>query len=607
MVHASPADSSAPCVQCVTERLVPNVVCYGTEKGANVRAASSRHVYDYFICLSFQAISQFLETMSMMKNAPGLKSMVKEGSRHFSGIEEVVFRNIEACGELGQTLSSAFGPNGLNKMVINHLEKLLVTNDAACILGQLEIQHPAAKMLMMASQMQESEVGDGTNLVLMLASALLNGAEELLRMGIKPVEVAEGYELALKKALSILPELTVYEVKDYKNEVDVKKAIRAALMSKQLGHEDFLAELVTKACISILPEETTFNVDNVRVCKILGSGVTQSSVIQGMVFKRAVEGDVTKQSFAKVVVYTCAFDSMQTETKGTVLIKTAEELQEFSKGEENLLEAQVKAIADTGCKVVVSGGKVGELALHYLNKYGLMVVRLPSKFDVRRVCKIVNATPLPKMCTPTQEDLGLCDLVYVDEIGDTTVVIFRQEAQESRISTVIIRGSTDNYMDDLERAVDDGVNNFKALLRDGRLVAGAGAFEAELARRVQAYGGTLPGMEQYAVKAFADALECVPKALCENSGVKHMDVLTKMQASHHEGKTYIGFDIDGDNDKGYTIDAVQEQIFDLLLTKQWALRYAVDAAVTVLKVDQMIMAKQAGGPKPKENKDWDED
>ncbi|XP_022687930.1 T-complex protein 1 subunit theta-like [Varroa jacobsoni] len=545
--------------------------------------------------------------MSAMKNAPGLKSMLKEGAQHFSGLEEAVLRNIEACGELGQTLSSAFGPNGLNKMVINHIEKLFVTNDAACILKELEVQHPAAKMLVMASQMQESEVGDGTNQVLMIASALLSGADELLRMGIKPVEVAEGYELALKKALSILPELTVSEVKDYRNQAEVKKAIRAAIMSKQLGHEDFLVDLVAKACISILPEETAFNVDNVRVCKILGSGITQSSVIQGMVFKRTVEGDVTKQGSAKVVVYTCPFDSMQTETKGTVLIKTAQELQDFSKGEEDMLEAQVKAISDTGCKVVVTGGKVGELALHYLNKYDLMVVRLPSKFDVRRVCKIVNATPLPKMCTPTQEDLGLCDLVYVDEIGDTPVVVFRQEGQESRISSVIIRGSTDNYMDDVERAIDDGVNNFKALSRDGRLLAGAGAFEVELARRIQAYGDTLPGLEQYAVKKFAEALECVPKALCENSGVKHMDVLTKMQAAHHEGKTNTGFNIDGDYDKGYLIDAVEAGIFDLLLTKQWALKYAVDAAATVLKVDEMIMAKPAGGPKPKENKDWDED
>lgn len=533
--------------------------------------------------------------------------MMKEGSRHFSGVDEVVLRNISTCGELGQTLTSAFGPNGLNKIIINHIEKSFVTNDAACILGQLEIQHPAAKMLLMASQMQEAEVGDGTNQVLMLAAALLNGAEDLIKMGLKPVEIADGYDLALKKALEILPELSVGEVKDLKDHNEVKKAIRAALMSKQYGQEDVLAELVAKACISITPEQTTFNVDNIRVCKILGLGVSKSLVLPGMVFKRVVEGDVTKQQNAKVVVFTCPFDSMQTETKGTVLIKTAQELQDFSKGEEGMLEEQVKAIADTGARVMVTGGKVGELALHYLDKYNIMVVRLPSKFDVRRVCKIVNATPLPKMCVPTQEDLGMCDSVYIDEIGGTPVVIFRQEGRQSRVATVVLRGSTDGYLDDMERCIDDGVNNFKALTRDTRLVAGAGAFEIELARRIQAYGETLPGMEQYAVKKFAEALECVPKALCENSGVKHMDIITQLYAAHHEGNANIGIDIDGDMDSGYLVDAVKKDIFDLFLTKQWALKYAVDAATTVLKVDQMIWAKMAGGPKPKENKNWDED
>ena len=168
-----------------------------------------------------------------------------------------------------------------------------------------------------------------------------------------------------------------------------------------------------------------------------------------------------------VAIYTCPVDANQTETKGTVLIKTAAELTEFSRGEECLLESQIKAIADTGVKVVVSGGKIGDLALHYLNKYKLMAVRLTSKWDVRRLCKAVGATPLPKLTPPTQEELGLVDRAYVDELGDTSVVVFRmhETAKDSAISTVVVRGATDNYMDDIERAVDDGVNTFKGLCR----------------------------------------------------------------------------------------------------------------------------------------------
>lgn len=201
----------------------------------------------------------------------------------------------------------------------------------------------------------------------------------------------------MNKALEILSTLVVHDVKDVRNEEQVKKGIRTSVMSKQYGNENLLASLITQACISILPEKTTFNVDNVRVCKILGGGLNNSQVVQGMVFKRQVEGEVVKKTNAKIVVYTCPVDISQTETKGTVLIKTADELLKFSRGEESLLETQIKAIADSGADVIVSGGKFGNMALHYMNKYNLMAVRIPSKFDLRRLCKTVGATAHTKL------------------------------------------------------------------------------------------------------------------------------------------------------------------------------------------------------------------
>ncbi|XP_023241990.1 T-complex protein 1 subunit theta-like [Centruroides sculpturatus] len=537
--------------------------------------------------------------------APGISQMLKEGAKHFRGLDEAVYRNIEACTQLAQTVKSAYGPNGLNKMVINHLEKLFVTNDAATIIKELEIQHPAARLLVLASQMQEQEVGDGTNFVIIFAGALLEQAEELIRMGLTPVEIHEGYELACKKALEILPSLTCFEIKDYRNEKDVFKGIKTSVMSKQYGNEIFLSKLISQACISILPEKTTFNVDNVRVCKILGSGLHKSEVCQGMVFKRQVEGDITKVAEAKVAVYTYPVDAMQTETKGTVLIKSADELMNFSRGEESMLEQQIKSIADSGANVVVSGGKIGDMALHFLNKYGMMGVRLPSKFDVRRLCKTVGATALPRLIAPTPEELGYCDKVYLDEIGETPVVIFKQESKESRISTIVIRGSTDNLMDDIERAIDDGVNTFKAITKDGRLIPGGGASEIELAKQITSYGEQLPGLEQYAVKKFAEALESLPRALAENSGVKPTEVISNLYADHQEGKVNVGFDAEVE---GTSVKDVSENILDLYLTKYWAIKYATNAACTILKVDQIIMAKPAGGPKPKsDGGDWDQD
>ncbi|XP_068699000.1 T-complex protein 1 subunit theta-like [Montipora capricornis] len=531
--------------------------------------------------------------------------MLKEGAKHYSGLDEAVFRNITACRHLTQITRSSLGPNGMNKMVVNHLEKLFVTNDAATIIKELEVQHPAAKMLVLASQMQEQEIGDGTNFVLVFAGALLDAAEELLRMGLSPPEVIEGYEKACKKALDTLPDLTCSSLKDLRDSDEVAKALKTAIGSKQYGNEDFLSELITKACVSILPEKTPFNVDNVRVAKILGAGIHSSEVIQGMVFKREVEGDVKSLRDAKIVAFSCPLDSLATETKGTVLIRNAEELKSFSKGEEEQLEKQIKSIVDAGVNCIVTGGKVAEMALHFCNKFNILVVRLNSKFDLRRLCRSVGATILPKFTTPTSEEIGRCDEIKVSEIGGTSVTIFKQEREETAVSTIVIRGSTENIMDDIERAVDDGVNTFKALTRDDRFVPGAGATEIELAKLISTYGETCAGLEQYAIQKFAESLEVIPRTLAENAGVKATELISKLYAAHQGGDKNAGFDNEG---SGAAVkDAVKAGILDLYIVKYWALKFATDAAVTVLRVDQIIMSKPAGGPKPKDNPNWDED
>lgn len=526
--------------------------------------------------------------------APGFAQMLKDGAKHFSGLEEAVYRNIQACKELAQTTRTAYGPNGMNKMVINRLEKLFVTNDAATILRELEVQHPAAKMIVMASHMQEQEVGDGTNFVLVFAGALLELAEELLRIGLSVSEVISGYEIACKKAHEILPELVCCSAKNLRDVDEVSSLLRTSIMSKQYGSETFLAKLIAQACVSIFPDSGNFNVDNIRVCKILGSGIYSSSVLHGMVFKKETEGDVTSVKDAKIAVYSCPFDGMITETKGTVLIKTAEELMNFSKGEENLMDAQVKAIAGTGANVIVTGGKVADIALHYANKYNIMLVRLNSKWDLRRLCKTVGATALPKLTPPVQEEMGHCDSVYLSEVGDTQVVVFKHEKEDGAISTIVLRGSTDNLMDDIERAVDDGVNTFKVLTRDKRLVPGGGATEIELAKQITSYGETCPGLEQYAIKKFAEAFEAIPRALAENSGVKANEVISKLYSVHQEGNKNVGLDIEAEVPA--VKDMLEASILDTYLGKYWAIKLATNAAVTVLRVDQIIMAKPAGGP-----------
>jgi len=535
--------------------------------------------------------------------APGFASMMKDGARFFSGLEEAVIRNIGACKEFSETVQTCYGPNGMNKMVINHLDKLFVTNDCATIIRELEVEHPAAKMLILGSQMQENEIGDGTNYVIIIAGQLLKEAESLIRMGLTPTEVADGFERALDKALEILDtaEMCCREIKDVRSIPEVMDPLRTAVASKQYGNEDFLADLIAKACVATMmdkSEKTSFNVDNVRVCKILGGSLYSSDIIQGMVFRRSVESNVTKKENCKVAIFTCPVDAIQTETKGTVLIKTAEELTNFSRGEETQLEEQIKAIADSGAGVVVSGGKIGDMALHFINKYGMMAVRLTSKWDVRRLARATGATALPRMTAPTVEELGMADKVYIDELGETEIVVFRVGGDESKLATIVVRGSTENYIDDIERAIDDGVNVYKGLCKDGRLVAGGGATEIELARQMAAWGETHPGLEQYSIGKFAQALEVIPRVLAENSGVKPKEIISKLYAAHSEGKRTMGFDIEGES--GDIKECDEAKVLDLLVGKKWALKYATNAACTVLRVDQIIMAKRAGGPKPRD-------
>jgi len=537
--------------------------------------------------------------------APGIQQMLKEGTKNFQGLEEAVFRNIKACNELSATLSTTFGPYGMSKMVINHIEKLYVTNDAATILKELEVIHPAAKMLVLATEMCEQECGDGTNFVLIFAGALLKHAEELLRNGLKETDIIDGYEQACKKAIEILPGLVCSRVEELRNVDEVAAALKTSIGSKQYGHEDFLSSLIAKACVNILPAESLrFNVDNIRVSKIPGSDVLSSSIVNGMLFQRSCESNVQNVKNASIAVFTCPFDMLATETKGTVLLKNAKELKDFSKGEENLMEAHVKAIADSGVNVVVSGGKVSDLALHFANKYNLMVVRLTSKWDVRRLCRTVGATALPKVTVPTQEETGHCSVVRQDEVGNRSVVVFEHTDKGGKVCTVALRAATDNVLDDLERAVDDGVNNYKVYTKDARLLAGAGACEIELSKRIKEFGEQCPGLEQYAIEKFAKSLECVPRCLAENAGLNPTDVVTTLNALHQdEDKQYWGVDVE----TGKAINAKQCGILDSYLVKYWALRLATNAACTILQVDQIIVAKRAGGPKPpKQNGDWDD-
>ncbi|KAK1580483.1 T-complex protein 1 [Colletotrichum navitas] len=541
-------------------------------------------------------------------NAPNA-NLFKQGYNNYDSEDGAVLRNIDACRAISSTVQTSLGPYGRNKIVINHLQKMILTSDAATILRELDVVHPAAKLLVMASQQQEAEMGDATNLVIVLAGELLKKAEDLLRMGLKTADIVTGYERAQKFALETLDELSVDKVEDIRSQEELSKAIRTVVASKQNGSEDFLSDLVAEAVLAVLPKNPAgFNVDNIRVVKIMGGALEQSRVVKGMVFPKEPDGSVKKAQRAKVGVFSCPIDNSQTETKGTVLLHNAKEMMDFTKGEESHLEAAIKELYDVGIRVVIAGSTVGELALHYLNRFGILVIKILSKFELRRICRVVGATPLARLGAPMPDEMGSIDVVETLEIGGDRVTVFRQENEATRTATLVLRGATQNHLDDVERAVDDGVNVVKAITRDPRLVPGAGATEIQLVERLNALGEKTPGLSQYAIRKYGEAFEVIPRTLAESAGLDATEVLSRLYMAHHKKDDWAtGVDVENDDGSG-TLDAREEGILDLLVSKSWAIKLATEAARTVLSVDQIIVARRAGGPKPPgPNPNWDED
>jgi T-complex protein 1 subunit theta len=331
--------------------------------------------------------------------------------------------------------------------------------------------------------------------------------------------------------------------------------------------------------------------------------MADSRVVQGMVIRRGVEGSITHKEDCKVAVYTQGFDTAGTETKGTVLIKSADELLNYAKTEEARMEEIVKGVAAAGVGVVASGMAIGEMALHFLEKYGILAVKIPSKFDLRRFCRATGAVGMVKVQAPAPEETGYLKKVFVDEIGGTRCLVLQQQGGAGAMATVVLRGATEALLNDVERAVDDGINSFKALTKDARAVAGGGAAELAIARQLKEYGASQTDLKQYAICAFADALEVVPRTLAENSGLDATVAVSALHAAHAAGSAHAGLDVE----TGEPRELAEDGLMDVFLAKWWAMKLAADAVATVLRVDQIIMAKQAGGPAPKQGGNWDEE
>jgi len=527
-----------------------------------------------------------------------ITNLLKEGTKYLSGLDEAILKNIDAVRELSDILKTSLGPCGMNKLIINKLDKLFVTSDAATIIKQLELVHPAAKLCVMASEQQEQEIGDSTNLVIIFCGELLSQAESLLRMGLHPSDIVQGYERAMDKVNEIIDDLSVYSISDFSNESDITNALRGPIGAKQYGYEQSLTPLVVKACMQVLPKTRKhFDVDNIRVIKVVGGGIHDSFLVKGAVLKGDTEGSIKSRENVEVVVYSGGIqDLIKPDTQSVINVTNPGELQNYNLSEEIMLEERIKAIAESGVGVVVSGGAIGELAMHYFEQHNIMVVRSSSKFEIKRICVATGARSLTRLDAPNPRQKGKIDKVNVNEVGSTKLVYFENEKEESKLVSIILRAATENLLDDIERAVDDGVNTFKAMSRiegEVKFLPGAGACEIEMARLIKSFGESVSGQDQYAIQKFSEALEIVPKILAENSGANPTDIISKLYSLHSEGKVTMGVDVNGN-----VVDSREIGIYDLLVGKRRALELATNAAVTILRISQLIMARQSEMPNP---------
>jgi len=428
-------------------------------------------------------------------------------------------------------------------------------------------------------------------------------AEELLKEGIHASDVLKGYELSRTKTPEFLENQKVWQCPDVRDAVQLAKCVKSAVAAKQPGYETLLSNLVAQACVKAMPPVANkFEVDNVRVTKIHGGNVKGSFVVEGMAMNTRVMGTETQKEKAKVAVYAQGIELSSTETKGTVLLENADQLLNYTKGEEQRMDEFIKSIRDAGVEVVVSGGSISEIAGHYLNKYKIMAVKTHSKFELQRICRTVGATAIIRTGAPLPEELGYVETMKMEEISSQKLVVIK--TRDSRIATVVLRSASPNILDELERAINNAVNVVRNVAKDPMFVPGGGATEIELAHQLQQFGATVPGLDQYAVLKFAESLEVFPTVLAENAGHNHVDVITALYAEHQKGNTKAGVDVDSG---ALTCDVVEKGVLDHYESKRWAIRFCMDAVLTILQVDQIIMSKQAGGPKAPEGGGRDDD
>lgn len=498
--------------------------------------------------------------------------------------------NILAARVIAEAIRTTLGPRGMDKMLVDNLGDVIITNDGVTILDEMDVEHPAAKMMVEIAKTQEDEVGDGTTTAVMLAGELLKKAEELLDQNIHATVIASGYRKAAEKAQEILNEMAIKISKDDDN---MLKRIAITSMSSK-GSEmrgEKLAEMCVQAVKQIVEEEDgkiVADIDNIKVEKKSGGSSADSQLIKGIVIDKEVvhPGMPKRVEDAKIALLNCALEVKETETDAEIRITDPEQLKAFLEEEERMLREMVEQIKATGANVVFCQKGIDDVAQHYLAKAGILAARRVKESDMEKLARATGGKVITNLKDLTANDLGYARLVEERKVaGDE--MIFVEGCKDPKAVSLLVRGGTEHVVDEVERAVHDGICVISAAIEDGKILPGGGAPEIEVARRLREYAETVGGREALAINAFADAIEIVPRTLAENAGLDPIDILVQLRAEHGKsGNKNVGLDVIS----GKVTDTLKLGIVEPLRVKTQAIKSASEAAEMILRIDDVIAA-----------------
>lgn len=513
--------------------------------------------------------------------------ILPEGSQRTTG-KTAQQNNIMAGKLVAETIRTTLGPKGMDKMLVDSLGDIIVTNDGVTILQEMQIEHPAAKMIVEIAKTQETEVGDGTTTAVIIAGELLKKAENLLEKEIHPTMITKGYRLAAQKAQEILQTIAV-TVKSNDKEELTKIATTAMTGKGAEAAKEHLAALTVEAIGAIAEEQQnkiTIDLNNVKIQKRTGAAIEDSQLIKGIVLdKERVHNSMPKVvKNAKIALIDCAIEIKSTETDAKIQINDPMQMQAFLDQEERMLKKMVDKIVESGATVLICQKGIDDLAQHFLAKKGVFAVRRVKKSDMDALSRATGAKTVSNIDDLSASDLGIAD-VEEQNVGNENMT-FVQNCKNPKSVTLLIRGSTEHVIDEVKRAVEDALGVVAATVRSGKVVAGAGAPEIELAKELRKFSESLRGREQLAVLAFAEAMEVIPTTLAENAGLDPIDVIAELKAEHDKGNKWAGIDVFS----GKVMNALEANVIEPLQVKTQAISSAAEVAIMILRIDDVIAA-----------------